>query len=833
MNEIGAATSERDILATIERARALLDDGDYQAARLLATGAYEQAKAAGGYAEKVKASRQLIDKARRMQADALKIETYATIRLADEVDAAQASGQISRGGRRETVHPVDRFTLDEVGVDKRRLHDARKIRNAERAEPGFVERVIEARLSEGLEPHRKSISHAIGTRSASKEEKGDQLYETPAEATRTLLALESFSANVKEPAVGKGAIMRVLEDAGYDVLISDLRDRGVATRHGELQQVGDFLTSEPGDSLGVDLVTNPPYGDLTNRFLAHALRVHRPRKMAALLNFNFATGFEDPDRVFLMEACPPSRIYVFSRRLPMMHRDGWTGPTASSQMNTAWYVWERNDDGSYGDGYPRLIRVDWKKFEDAQPLAPGAGGHVGPMQFAATAPDEFKRETPRKSLDERIDEERDRAVAWISTRTDFDVVELRRGIGCRNSVAEALIAAFIDEGLIGQADENGSRWLPVKAIGKSESAASVLATVFMPPIATDAIVDAELREHAPVAIGVSGGKDSQAAAIATVRHLDAIGHQGPRLLVHADLGVVEWNDSLPVCEALAQRLGLELLVVRRAAGDLMERWEARWRSSIERYENLSTVTLVPCWSTPKMRFCTSEMKTHVICSALKKRFGSTVVINVTGVRRAESSVRSRCTIAERSKDAPLLTWRPIADWSTEEVFSAIDDADMSPHPAYSEFGMSRVSCRFCIMSNLDDLAAAAAQEESHELLRRMVALECDSGFAFQGSRWLGDVAPQALGADLVRRLAEAKERAAARLEIEAQVTEAMLYVKGWPARMLTDDEADLLAAVRGGVTALYGFQSRFLTRDEIHGRYSELIEARERKGVRT
>ncbi|MDI7924572.1 hypothetical protein [Ferirhizobium litorale] len=448
--------SGTDIVATIERARALLDDGDHMAARLLATGAYEQAKAAAGYAEKVKASRQLIDKARRMQADALKIETYATIRLADEVDAAQQSGTLVSRGRPKNVEHENVFTLGDVGVDRVQLHHARKVRTAERSEPGFVERVIEARLSEGLEPSRRSISHAIGTRSNSKEEKGDQLYETPPEATRTLLALESFSASVKEPAVGKGAIMRVLEDAGYDVLISDLRDRGVATRHGELQQVGDFLTSEPGDSLGVDLVTNPPYGDLTNRFLAHALRVHQPRKMAALLNFNFATGFEDPDRVFLMETCPPSRIYVFSRRLPMMHRDGWDGPTATSQMNTAWFVWERNDDGSYGDGYPRLIRVDWKKFADAQPLAPGAGGHVGPMQFAASAPDdEFKRETPRKTIGERVGEELVRAVAWISARDDFDVVELRRGIGCRNSVAEALVAAFLGEGLIGLADENG------------------------------------------------------------------------------------------------------------------------------------------------------------------------------------------------------------------------------------------------------------------------------------------------------------------------------------------------------------------------------------------
>lgn len=448
-------TTATDIVATIERARTLLDDGDMVAARLLASGAYEQAKAAASHAQKVRVSRQLIDKARRMQADALEIESYATIRLADEVDAAQSAGQISHGGRPETVRSTDRFSLDDIGIDKRRLHDARKVRDAERAEPGFVKRVIEARLSEGLEPSRRSISHAIGTRSASKEEKGDQLYETPAEATRTLLALESFSANVKEPAVGKGAIMRVLEDAGYDLLISDLRDRGVSTRHGELQQVGDFLASEPGDSLGIDFVTNPPYGDLTNRFLAHALRVHQPRKMAVLLNLNFMTGFDDPDRVFLMETCAPSRIYVFSRRLPMMHRDGWDGPTASSQMNTAWFVWERNDDGSYGDGYPQLIRVDWKKFEDAQPLAPGTGGHVGPMQFAATAPDEFKRETPRKTIYERTSEERDRALTWISTRSDFDAREMRGGIGLRGLVVDALIAAFLAEGLIGLADENG------------------------------------------------------------------------------------------------------------------------------------------------------------------------------------------------------------------------------------------------------------------------------------------------------------------------------------------------------------------------------------------
>jgi hypothetical protein len=56
--------------------------------------------------------------------------------------------------------------------------------------------------------------------------------------------------------------------------------------------------------------------------VAHALRVHRPRKMALLLNLNFVCGFDDPERRFAIDANPPSRIHVFTRRLPMMRRLG-------------------------------------------------------------------------------------------------------------------------------------------------------------------------------------------------------------------------------------------------------------------------------------------------------------------------------------------------------------------------------------------------------------------------------------------------------------------------------------------------------------------------------
>lgn len=422
-----AAAQANELVAIVSRARALLNEGDVEAALKLSSVAYDQARAAASSAARVKASRALVDKARALQADALKIEILAYVAMADAVDEAQAKGEISRKGRpSHNPQGTGIFTLEEAGIDSRRLSEARQVRNAVKAEPAFIDRVIAARLSEGLEPSRaalkKAAGHALGTRSATKEERGADLYETPIEAVRVLLALESFSKAVMEPSVGKGAILRPLEAAGYDVGISDIANRGVTTKGGFLQRVGDFLASrrEDGFSRSWDIVTNPPFG-IANAYAAHALREHRPGKLALLLNLNFMCGFEDPDRRFVMDESPPSRIYVFTRRLPMMHRDGYAGPEAASQMNCAWFVWERNAEGDYGAGFPELIRVDWKRFRDAAPLAPGIDSHAAPRDITrAVAEEDFTRETPRRSVGERVDEERERARAWIAGEEHFD-----------------------------------------------------------------------------------------------------------------------------------------------------------------------------------------------------------------------------------------------------------------------------------------------------------------------------------------------------------------------------------------------------------------------------
>lgn len=72
------------------------------------------------------------------------------------------------------------------------------------------------------------------------------------------------------------------------------------------------------------------------------------------------------------------------------------------------------------------------------------------------------------------------------------------------------------------------------------------------PVAVTPEIETQLAAGAVVAIGVSGGKDSAAVAIRLAEYLDGIGHTGPCLLIHSDLGRVEWRDSLPTCERLAR-----------------------------------------------------------------------------------------------------------------------------------------------------------------------------------------------------------------------------------------------------------------------------------------
>lgn len=354
----------------------------------------------------------------------------------------------------------------------------------------------------------------------------------------------------------------------------------------------------------------------------------------------------------------------------------------------------------------------------------------------------------------------------------------------------------------------------------------------VPSVAITDEVQNLLDGGAVCAIGVSGGKDSQACTVAVINYLDSIGHTGPRVLVHADLGRVEWDDSLPVCEELAERFGLELMVVRRPAGDMMDRWQSRWGANLKRYAELSCVKLILPWSTPALRFCTSELKVDVITRALKGRFPDHDIVNVAGIRRQESTTRSRMPVSalqEKLKRARKqkvgVTWNAIIEWKLEDVFASIAQSGLRLHEAYVRYAVSRVSCVFCIMSCQADLRASAACENNADIYREMVQLEADSTFAFQGQHWLADTAPQLLSADLRLAVAQAKEKAARRVDIESRIPSHLLYTKGWPTAVPSDDDARILASVRQEMALLLGIELAYTTPESIQQRYAELIAA--------
>lgn len=90
----------------------------------------------------------------RSQAHALAIRARAEMRLAEEYDAAQERGEVaSRGGERSgREHSPLAPSADDLGIARKDIHEARKLRDAEAAEPGIVQRTIDDMVESGEEP---------------------------------------------------------------------------------------------------------------------------------------------------------------------------------------------------------------------------------------------------------------------------------------------------------------------------------------------------------------------------------------------------------------------------------------------------------------------------------------------------------------------------------------------------------------------------------------------------------------------------------------------------------------------------------------------------------
>lgn len=265
---------------------------------------------------------------------------------------------------------------------------------------------------------------------------------------------------------------------------------------------------------------------------------------------------------------------------------------------------------------------------------------------------------------------------------------------------------------------------------------------------------------------------------------------------------------------------------------MMDRWLTRWANNVERYESLQTVKLILPWSTPSMRFCTSELKSAVIARELTRRFPGKTILSVSGIRRQESEKRRQMPVAKPdkrltnvSRQTSGLSWHPVIDWDLDTEVWPIHHMESLPiHEAYTVYKVNRVSCFLCIMSAEYDIQAGISDERNHDTYREMVDLEVQSTFSFQDDYWLADAAPWLLTDEVRSLVPKAKLAAQKRQLIEATIPKHLHYTKGWPECIPTPREAVLLGDVRRQVGQLVGLDMAYTGPVEIVQRYEELFE---------
>lgn len=357
-----------------------------------------------------------------------------------------------------------------------------------------------------------------------------------------------------------------------------------------------------------------------------------------------------------------------------------------------------------------------------------------------------------------------------------------------------------------------------------------------PDAAIDGLVLDAVARGAWFAFNLSGGKDSTACAFAATALLDQLGHpRSRRIAIHADLGRAEWRSTPATVAAIAECLGLPLVVVRRSAGDMVARWEQRFANGCRRYENLELYHLIGPWSSASLRFCTSELKAQVIGPELARRYRGETIVSVIGLRRAESAARRDTPISRHdprfakpgnAAKTRMISWHPLVDWSTDNVFACHDRYDLPLHEAYRCHGSSRLSCAFCVLASGADLAAATRATGNHGLYRHLVAMEAASTFSFQPGRWLADVAPQLLAPSLGRDIVVAKREAIQRRAMEGAMPPDLRFVKGRPPRLPTLAEAGVIAEVRGALLRRHGLANLYPDAGAVMWRFAALLEAK-------
>ena len=255
----------------------------------------------------------------------------------------------------------------------------------------------------------------------------------------------------------------------------------------------------------------------------------------------------------------------------------------------------------------------------------------------------------------------------------------------------------------------------------------------------------DLASYDLILVESSGGKDSLAMLAYVVKLAEAAGVKDCILVVHNDLGEVEWPQTTECVLAQAEYFGVDYRITpTRPRGGLL----SQVLHEDGRFPGTGGT----------VRYCTSDQKTAqsaVLMTKLVSDFRTkhrlkdvgnerkVRILDCLGLRGEESTGRAekpgfteddnRASNGLRDVDK----WLPIQGWALEEVWRTIDDSGAPHHYAY-DLGNERMSCMNCVFGSETDLLISI--EVNPELAAKYAKVEDARQWTLQPHRSVKELA---------------------------------------------------------------------------------------------
>lgn len=147
-----------------------------------------------------------------------------------------------------------------------------------------------------------------------------------------------LNKKIWECSCGQGHLAEVLRKNKFDVMASDLIDRGYG--NGGVDFLGSYVM-DGKDNWDGDILTNPPF-KIAEKFVEKGIELLEDgNKLILFLKIQFLEGQK---RKELFEKHPPKYVYVNSAR-QLCCKDGEFEKYTATTQCYAWYMWEKGFDG--------------------------------------------------------------------------------------------------------------------------------------------------------------------------------------------------------------------------------------------------------------------------------------------------------------------------------------------------------------------------------------------------------------------------------------------------------------------------------------------------------